>query len=249
VRTASGVSDTHYALSHTGGYARTYANLGVDTVAAFSPDAFATAIHGHHAFISNGPFLQVSAQRLDASSNPVGSPVGIGDTLKVGTGESVQLTIDVQAQEQAQIDRVEIYSHAPGREAYMGMGNSDWPDGRVLQVHTLDITNPTLEPVPGSMNLRRLHLHETFVVKPTADTWYVAMVRGTTGNSLWPLHGDRPMAYSNAILIDADGSGAYDNFPLKPGQPLNSSPQKKLHKPTAQELAQAVQAMLEHKHE
>ncbi|MFT3837754.1 MAG: CehA/McbA family metallohydrolase [Myxococcaceae bacterium] len=249
VRTTSGVSDTHYAFSHTGGYARTYASVGADDVAGFSTSAFADAIHKHHAFVTNGPFLKVSAQRLDASNNPIGQPVGIGDLLQVGSGESVQLVVDVQAQEQAQIDRVEIYSFAPGRDALAGASNSEWPEGRILDKHVLDITNPTFEPVPGSMNLRRLHLHETFVEKPTADTWYVAMARGTTGNSLWPLHGDRPMAYSNAILIDADGSGAYDNFPLKPGQPLNAPPPKKLHKPTAQELAVAVQHMLEHKHE
>ena len=180
----------------------------------------------------------------------MGDPVGIGDTLKVGATDAVLLTVEVQAQEHAEIDRVEIYSHAPGREALNGASNADWPEGRILDRHVYDVSQLPLEPVPGSLNLRRVHLTDSFVVHPGKDTWYVAMARGTTGRTLWPLHGDRPFAYSNAILIDGDGSGAYDHFPLVPGQKLSAPPRPRLLVvPNAQQLAQAIQQMLEHKHE
>jgi len=36
--------------------------------------------------------------------------------------------------------------------------------------------------------------------------------------------GSRAYAVTNAILVDGDGSGAYDDFPLKPTQPLTVAP-------------------------
>ena len=73
---------------------------------------------------------------------------------------------------------------------------------------------------------------ETFLVTPTADTWYVAMVRAGSGShALFPLAWDgvscsggvcqarqvQPEALTNPVFIDADGSGAYDRFPLAQG--------------------------------
>ena len=78
------------------------------------------------------------------------------------------------------------------------------------------------------------------------------MVRGTTGRSMWPLHGARPQAYSNAILIDADGSGAYDDFPLGVRQGLSAPRRQQVRErraPTAAELEQAIRALLDHRHE
>ena len=62
-----------------------------------------------------------------------------------------------------------------------------------------------------------------------------------------PLHDARPCGWSNAILIDADGSGKYDDFPLKPGQPLRvpapiAQPRKV---PTERELAEAIRKLIE----
>ncbi len=50
-------------------------------------------------------------------------------------------------------------------------------------------------------------------------------------------------------MIDADGSGAYDDFPLVPGQQLRAPEPRVLHKPTVNELAHAIQKLCEHKHE
>ena len=252
VRTASGVSDSHKAYSDTGGYARTWAKVGTDSAAQFQSAQFADAIRTHRAFVSNGPIISFTAQKLDANLMPTGGPKAeIGDTLSVSANDKIELTVDVQGLEWMQINRVEIYSHAPGRDAVNGASNSEWPEGRILQKKDLDPVNLPVEAVPGT-SLRRVHLTEKFVVQPTADTWFVGMARGTSGLSMKPLHDSRPAAYSNAILIDADGSGAYDDFPLKPGQPLKVArptvtPPVKV--PTQREFIEAVKAILEHKHE
>lgn len=245
VTTSSGVSDTHDAQSATGGYARTYAFVNADTPAQFSPAKFADAIRAHQAFASNTPFLRFSARKVSG-----GASVDIGGTLSVTAGEMIELTVDVTGPEWMEIDRVEIYSHAPGREAFNGESNGSWPEGRILQKH--DITNPTIEAVPGSTALRRVHLTEKFMVSASADTWFVAMARGTRGRSMWPLHGDRPQAWTNAILVDADGSGKYDQFPLVPGQMLRSPPpvvKRQPIVPTEAQAEAAIRALLSHKHE
>jgi hypothetical protein len=97
--------------------------------------------------------------------------------------------------------------------------------------------------VPGSATLRRVHHVEHFVAHPGADTWYVVMVRGLSGRSMWPLHAERPIAYSNAILVDADGSGAYDAFPLSAGQPLSAPPPPHVWRPVVPTPAQLERAI------
>ena len=254
VRTASGVSDTHDLYNGGGGYARTYANVGMDGPAGFSPSTYADAVREHRAFSTNGPFLKVTAQRLDAGGQPVGAKVEVGGTVSVGAGESLAIDVDVQAPEWASFDRVELYSHAPGREAVGGEPNKTWPDGRVHTIHTVAPGSLTLEAVPGlnGFSARRVRHTDRFVVQPTSDTWFVVMVRGVATPGLWPLHGARAHAWSNAILVDADGSGAYDDFPLKPGQPLKrwtppAVPEPTV--PTADALRRAIKGLIEHSHE
>ncbi len=246
VRTSSGVSDSHKLYKDTGGYARTWAKVGTDSAAQFSPAGFAEAMRTQRAFVGNGPIINFTAQKLDANLMPVGPVVEMGQTLSVAANERIELTVDVQGVEWMQINRVEIYSHARGREAVNGVENGEWPDGRILQKHDLDPATLALEAVPGT-TLRRVHLVEKFVVQPTADTWFVGMARGTTGRNMRPLHDSRPAAWSNAILIDADGSGKYDDFPLKPGQPLKAvAPVAQPRKvPTEREFAEAIRKLLE----
>ncbi|MBK7860535.1 MAG: CehA/McbA family metallohydrolase [Archangiaceae bacterium] len=247
VRTATGVSDTHDAASNNGGYARTYAQVGVDTPAGFTPLKFADAMREHRAFVSNGPYLKLSARKASGSD-----PVEIGGTLKVAAGgEDVELTVDVTGPEWLNVDRVEIYTHAAGRDAVNGEGNAAWPDSRILQKHLLG--SLTIEAVPGPGNLRRVHQVERFTVHPTADTWYVAVARATSGRTLWPLHTARAFAFTNAITIDADGSGEYDLYPLAPGQGLSAPRQAPAASPpivpTVSQAEAAIRRLLLHQHQ
>lgn len=251
VRTSTGVSDSHYAYSDTGGYARTWARVRSDDLSTFEPSEFAESIRTNRAFVSNGPIIAFTAQKLDGANQPVGPKVEMGQTLSVAAGDKIELTVDVQGLEWMEINRIEIYSHAMGREALAGASNSEWPEGRILQKKDLDPLMTPLEAVPGT-TLRRVHLTEKFIVTASADTWFVGMARGTTGRTMRPLHGSRPAAWSNAILIDADGSGKYDDFPLKPGQPLTAVKAPVQHTPkvpTAREFVTAIKAIIDHSHE
>lgn len=246
VRTASGVSDSHKAQSDEGGYARTWAKTGSDAIATFQPVAFADALRAQKAFVSNGPLIDISVRKLSG-----GAAVGMGETLSVAAGEDLEVTVDVQGLEWMRLDRVELYSHAPGREAVNGESNSTWPEGRIFAVKTLDPLALPVEPVPGT-SFRRVHLVEKFTVQAAADTWFVAMARSTSGRSMRPLHDDRPIAYTNAVLVDADGSGAYDDFPLKPGQPLRAAPLEVKRTPaplTAPAARKLIWTLLAHDHE
>ncbi len=254
VRTATGVSDSHQALTSSGGYSRTWLHVGVDAPAAITPTLFADAIRKNEAFIGNGPFLKVTAQKTNAAGVAEGPVADIGGTVKLSASamEGVEISVDVTALEWAQFDRLELYSHAPGREAVNGETNKTWPEGRILDKLELDPQTLNVEAVPGAANLRRVHVTHKFLQKPAKDTWFVVMVRSINSTrTLTPLVEARPFAMSNAILVDADGSGAYDDFPLKPGQPLTHAPPVKPGDsgprvvPTAAQLEAALRKILE----
>lgn len=237
VKTATGVSDTHVTTGEVGGYGRTWVRLGVDRPAQFSPDAFATAMKARRAVVSNGPVLKVTAQALSSGGAPVRGAVEIGDTLSVdpAAGEQLELTIDVQAPEWMRFDTLELYTHAPGREALNGQANGEWPDTRVHRRIALDALALPVEAVPGlnGFSARRIHVSQKVTVSPTRDTWYVVFARGVGGASapLYPLawngvscdsgtglcapRAAKAWAISNAIFVDADGTGAYDDFPIR----------------------------------
>lgn len=254
VRTATGVSDTHKAFASVGGYSRTWVRTGVDAAKDFSPAGFAEAARGRKALVSNGPFLTVKARKLDGTGMPVGDAVEMGGTLSVAAGEKLELVADVQAPDWVQFDRIEVYTHTNGREAVNGESNGEWPESRVLDKKVLDPANLTVEAVPGTTAGRRVHETARFELSPTADTWYVVMVRAVGSNrSMMPLNGSRPFAVANAILVDADGSGAYDDYPLK-GQPLTAAPKARAplgprRVPTAEEFAKALDRVLHCDHE
>lgn len=266
VKTATAVSDTHHAYSTSGGYSRTYVELGVDTPAEFDPARFSAAIQARKAIGTNGPFVRLSAVAIDPAGQPVRSPVGLGGTLAVNAaaGEKLELTVDVQAPEWLTFDAIEIYTHAAGREALNGEENAEWPTSRIHQSRALDPTALPVEPVPGPGGFRRIHVVEKFVLSPRGDTWYVAIVRGSGATaSLASLafrgidcdrgvctpNTARAYAFTNAILIDGDASGAYDNYPLPLSQGLSvprPRPAAVRRVPSLEEASRALREMLSH---
>ena len=273
VKTATGVSDSHDLHENLGGYGRTWARVGNDDLKTFDPKAFADAIRAHRAVLSSGPFITMTARKV-VGGMPTGEPVAVGDTLSLDAkaGEQVELTVDVQAPEWMRYESIEVYTFTTGREALNGASNSAWPDARIHQKKSYAQQVLPVEAVPGlnGFTARRIHTRDTFTVSPTADTWYVAMVRsGTGGALLFPLgwHGvgcdkgvctadsARPVGLTNAILIDADKSGAYDTFPLQQGlsAPRAAAPAPSLpvsrRVPTEDEARDALRRMLRHQHE
>ena len=221
-----------------------------------------------HAVGSNGPVLRVSAQRLDPGGAPVGASVGVGGTVSVGTGESLAISVDVQAPEWMSFDALDLLTHAPGREATDGVANETWPASRILLTQALPLPLP-LEGVPGpnmpdGQPFRRVHVTHRFTVTPAQDTWYVVLLRSSTaaatlfpmvysgtscdpGGTCAPITA-RPSAFSNPIFVDADGTGAYDNFPLKVAQGLSAptppAPPTPRRVPTVAELDAMISQLL-----
>jgi hypothetical protein len=243
VKTASATSDTHSLESSPGGYGRTFLQVGVDTPEQLTTSAFVQALKAHKAVGTNGPMLKVTARRRDATGVPVGDAVGLGETLSIqaSTGETVELTVDVQTPAWMAFDSIELYTHALGRDARGGQENGTWPAERILQKKSYTAAALPIEAVPGTggLNVQRHHVVEHFTVTPTHDTWFVVMVRSSTlVPTLFPVslrgvkcdstgcrpNSPRPFAFSNPILVDADGSGAYDDFPLRVMQGLTRAP-------------------------
>ncbi|MBL8915427.1 MAG: hypothetical protein JNM17_32280 [Archangium sp.] len=241
LKVASGVSDTHSTYNVVGGYGRTWVRLGVDTPAQFTSSGFADAMRARRATFSSGPYIVMTAQKLDSMGMPSGPVFEIGDTVSIASGTSLRLTVDVQAPEWMQFDSIEIHTHVDGREALNGEANSTLKPVQAALRKTYDPTMLPLEAVPGlnGFNARRVHVRETFDVTATTDTWFVAAARSSSATrTLVPMawdgvscsggicnaSGSRGWAITNAILVDADGSGAYDDFPLKPTQPLMVAP-------------------------
>jgi hypothetical protein len=269
VRTGTGVSDSHTAFGSPAGYARTYVQVDSDHPLQFDAGHFAARLRAHRAIATNGPFLRVFAQKVDATGAALGAAVGVGDTVSVNAaaGEKLRITARVQAPEWMQFDRIELYTHATGREAWEGEANTAWPTGRIHQSRALDPAALPVVAVPGlPQTFRRVEVEETFEVVPTADTWFVVIVRsGAQARDLSPLalrngcnvatgactsSAPRAFAFSNPVLVDADGSGAYDDFPLKPGQPLRIArpppPAPPRWVPSVEEAEQFLRELLRH---
>ncbi|MBI3183201.1 MAG: CehA/McbA family metallohydrolase [Myxococcales bacterium] len=262
VRAATANSDTHQAFVYQGGYPRTYVETAVDSPSLFDATAFAQALRGGKAIGTNGPFLRVTARRLDAAGQPAGPEVGIGGTasLNPAAGERLRVDVDIQAAEWMTFDSLELYAHAPGREATDGQDNAEWPDSRILQRKALSAGAQALEPVVvNGLTFRRLHLRESFTVAPTADDWYVVMLRSSdAARTLFPLHfagvqctggtcaakAVRPFAFTNPIFVDADGTGAYDRFPLRAPRSLPLRPQVPKRALSAGELIEALRDLV-----
>lgn len=229
VKTATASSDSRALGSRTVGYGRTWVKLGT-----YSPAGFAEALLARRAVGGNGPLVQLTARKLDSAGVPAGSAVGVGETLSISAAanEKVELTVDVQSPEWLTFDLIEVFTHADGREASNGAPNTEWPASRIHQSRALTAGALPIETVmQNGTAVRRIHVTERFTVTPTADTWYAVFVRGTAGSRpLFPLVIDTvrcnasgactadptwPWSFTNAVLVDADSSGQYDDFPLK----------------------------------
>ena len=231
----TGVSDTHYALLATGW--RTWVELGVDTPDAFSPLLLSERVNALRAVVSNGPFATLRAYRVDASGAMVTTPVGIGGTVGPDSRE-LGVEVDVQVPSYLDVTRVELYMHVPAddascpldpsspearttRVACDGVTNSNWPATSVTASQDVVLTPGDLQTVvtEAGVSYRRYRKRVTFrLPAPTKDNWLVAMVYGSRSLApvLYPYDAptSRPFAFTNPVLIDADGNG-FDKPPAR----------------------------------
>jgi hypothetical protein len=233
----TGVSDTHYGSLATGW--RTWVQTGTDAPAQFDTTSFTTNLNAMKAITSNGPFVTARAYRVDGSGAQVTASVNIGGTVPPDARE-LGLTVDIQVPEYLDVVRAEVYLHVAGddgkcpidpmsararttRVACNGVTNSNWPMSGITaaQNFTLSAADKQVVTTDGALSFSRYRKTLQFrLPAPTTDNWLVVMVYGsrTLAPILYPYPGtgnaNTPFAFTNPILIDADGNG-FDHPPFQ----------------------------------
>jgi hypothetical protein len=238
VRTAVATSDSHEKRTNSGG-SRTFIASGVTAPADLwsEADTLAANVTRGRTIGTNGPFVEL---RLDAASTGDTATLALGNPLLATTVDgAADVTVTVTSPRWAEFDAIELYvSSVP--EAYDHDGNPATRDRYrvspdVVLVAGTDFTRTEMPPVAGVPGSE--HWAAT-VTEPlaglTADTWVVALVRGTVGVSrpLFPIvpggigpvlnptfeslidgnlgdGGDLSLAFTNPLFIDTDGDGQW----------------------------------------
>ncbi|MDF1562698.1 MAG: CehA/McbA family metallohydrolase [Deltaproteobacteria bacterium] len=221
-RTATAVSDTHKAYAGDMGNPLTYVAVtpATETPQTFDEAEFIANLNAGRAIGTTGPFVGLTA------SNPAGDTTGVGGTLTLAApGDAVTLSVEVQIPTWMTFDAIEVYSNIDGFDAVPYAQMADLPTPTFTA--TVDLSTET--PVLGAgisdpaAPHRRYVISRTFTANPTADAWYVVVVRGAAATG-FPVILDEspPIAFTNALFVDADGGGytapkTFESGPRRPG--------------------------------
>ncbi|MBN1771510.1 MAG: CehA/McbA family metallohydrolase [Deltaproteobacteria bacterium] len=190
--TAMGTSDAHGRNDGTG-YARSFVPLGDDPAALTEADVVA-AVRAQQVVVSNGAFLRVTAEGLEALGP---------DQLVPLDGTDVELY--VQAETNPEFDLSFLYVFANGRPLYLTRetDGSITAEDSAAGGGTLELALIASDALDDVVRLATEVRHRAAV-----DTRYNVLVRGI--GSMGPLPASSPFAYTNAIYVDVDGGGWSD---------------------------------------
>lgn len=174
------------------GYPRTMLRLGEGTPDEFENQAIYNAVKAQLAVVSQGPFIQVFYEGAEH----------LGHMDIVAPGVDGRATVRVKVQAPTWIDVTSLEVYANGRPVML-----QEVGGRLLQktgpMVTSYLTTPI--PVPETVSGPVVRADVLIDLFPTADTWYVFVVRGKS--TLWPINKGSVYAYTNPIYFDVDGGG------------------------------------------
>ena len=205
--TGMGTSDAHHLLGDEPGYARTmvFVGAGKDVPGGYTRDDVVGGIKGHHAIVTNAPFLEMA----------IGDHI-IGDTI-VAAGGSVDVVLRVRSATWAPVDHLRLYSNG-GALVYdkpipAGQG-SDYTTTVHLQ---LAKDAWVVAEATGTGNMFPV-LSPTELPPLDATVIITALTQGLNGLNLSSLpiagalkpqrlHFSTPYAITNPIWIDVDGGG------------------------------------------
>ncbi|MFB6264662.1 MAG: CehA/McbA family metallohydrolase [Bradymonadaceae bacterium] len=226
VPTGTGTTDTHRVYSHLGGVPRSFVFVpdDADSPAKLDREAFVDAVNAGRVVGSSGPVVRATA--IDGGRRASG-----GETLRVKDG-SARLKVTVSAPAWMDLSEVAVFHN---------------PDGVVTapgEVVTEPLAPTATEPLdwgPGETEVvasgDRLHRRVRETVELTLDVpsdgYAVVVARSSGGGPGVVLGGASPRAFTNPILLDADGGG-YDSPPLadrasSTPADLRSAPRKHRH--------------------
>ena len=127
--TATGNSDTHHLTYNLGGYPRNYVRVADDRPDHVMPTEVASAVKGHHAFFTTGPFVRFRSGKGD-----------IGDLVPAPGGKA-SLDIEVDAAPWISVNRVILY--VSGKEA------KRWPVAESQDIVRFHVTQEISLPSDG----------------------------------------------------------------------------------------------------
>lgn len=235
VRTGTADSDSHVRVSNQVGAPRTMVASPTDDPGSLSGigETLATNVNAGRAFGTNAPIVRITTAA--ASTGETGG-LELGQPLLVHTTDgAVTVTIDIQSPIWAEFDRVELYVNSTTTRTATNKESGAGPVSVKKYTITPDYTQtvtPTVVTVNGSIpGAQRLEATATFNLSGlTADSWIVAMVKGTDGVSrpLFPMlpnslksstnltlanltdgnlgeDGMTALAFTNPLFVDVDG--------------------------------------------
>jgi hypothetical protein len=185
-------TDAHYTF-HGSGWLRNYLKCSTDDPAEIQVMDIVRTAEAGHIVVTNGPFLDVSAKSGDRSALP-------GDDL-AAVDNRVNLNVRVQCANWLDINRVQI----------------------VLNGRLAEDLNFTRATHPEKFQTGAVKFEDRISLTLTSDT-HVIVVAAGEGLKLGPVMGpdrgeDTPVAVSNPLFVDVDGSGFQPNRDLL-GEPL-----------------------------
>ena len=177
-------TDAHYNF-HGSGWLRNYIRSSTDDPAQIQVMEMVHESEQGHLVMTNGPFLEFSASTSDAKAIP-------GDDLSA-RGGTAQLDIRVQCPNWFDVNRVQVFFNGRPVEEF----------------------NFTRRQQPKKFGSGVVKFEETIPIKLTEDTHIIVATIGEglqLGPVMGPLHGqDAPVAVTNPIFVDVDGSGFSPN--------------------------------------
>ena len=217
--TATAVSDTHKLLSTTAGGPRSWVYLGAEAN-RWDEARFVSAINEGRLVGSNGPLLTLEVRALlngapQSQWARVGDTLTLSELLQTNPAEAVSIEVRVRARCPAWMS---LTSAAIARDVTEGLdvGAGEF-DPSPVPHQTLALTELSEgdEGGPQSALERVYEAHLTAPPPAEGDGYLVAWVEGE--GSMFPVTNTssvRPFAFTNAVLIDADGNG-YNTPPLR----------------------------------
>jgi len=186
---ALGNSDTH-GRNNGSGYPRNYLLVDEDRPAMVTEDMVRRAIRAQRVLVANGAIVRIRTN----------GAVRMGrDDVARATGGMVELELDVQAAPWVDVRTLVLFEN--GRPvSLVSDGRGGFTTSATAGAGGWAL--PLGVDAPGRSGAVRLRA--TVRARPTADSYYVALVRG---GSLAPVGAGDAFGYTNPTYVDVDGNG------------------------------------------
>ncbi|HEX3758095.1 MAG TPA: CehA/McbA family metallohydrolase [Kofleriaceae bacterium] len=201
--TGMGTSDSHHLLGDEPGYARTLLHVGPgkDVSGGYTRDDVIDAIRGHHALVTNAPFVEMA---IGAGQ--------IGDTI-TALGGSVDVDVHVRSASWARVERLVIYANSQivADQAIPADHGTDYQTRVHLQ---LAADSWVVAEATGTGNLFPVvsavefpPLDATVLIRALSHGLDLGALPLTSSLRPSSTHIVTPYAITNPIWIDVDGNG------------------------------------------